>query len=151
MQNVLGAATHDESEIDMDNVVDLVLNPGDISIHHPNIIHGSEPNVSDRRRAGLTIRYIPPSTECTSPDQPVLMMRGSPVPGINNYRSYPPYRKGSDFPFKGCDTWNSTRLINPEDEPFFARSPAELDAAVLQETLSFVDVLGGRPDNNNAT
>ncbi len=48
---------------DAENAVDLVLNAGEMSIHHGKIIHGSLPNNSTRRRCGLTIRYIPPSVK----------------------------------------------------------------------------------------
>ena len=30
-----------------------------MSLHHVKLIHGSEPNPSDKRRIGLAIRYIP--------------------------------------------------------------------------------------------
>lgn len=39
---------------------DLILKAGEISIHHGALIHGSLPNDSQRRRCGLTLRYIPP-------------------------------------------------------------------------------------------
>jgi ectoine hydroxylase-related dioxygenase (phytanoyl-CoA dioxygenase family) len=42
--------------------VDVVPRAGDVSIHHPNIIHGANANLSNRRRCGLIIRYIPTST-----------------------------------------------------------------------------------------
>jgi ectoine hydroxylase-related dioxygenase (phytanoyl-CoA dioxygenase family) len=35
------------------------LAPGDVSAHHPNLIHGSPPNRSDYPRRGLAIRYRP--------------------------------------------------------------------------------------------
>ena len=38
--------------------VDLVLKAGDVSVHNPRIVHGSNANNSDRRRGGLTIRYM---------------------------------------------------------------------------------------------
>ncbi len=62
--NVLGSATHTDADIDPRDVVYLELNPGDVSIHHPNIVHASEANKSNRRRCGLTIRYIAPTTKC---------------------------------------------------------------------------------------
>ena len=34
-------------------------NPGDVSLHHPMIIHGSEANTSSRWRRGGTYQYIP--------------------------------------------------------------------------------------------
>lgn len=38
---------------------DLPLRAGQISLHDGCLIHGSLPNRSDRRRCGLTLRYIP--------------------------------------------------------------------------------------------
>ena len=55
-----------------------------MAIFHPNIIHGSPPNHSSQRRAGLTIRYSPPSAECTDPEQPVMMLRGEADPAVPN-------------------------------------------------------------------
>lgn len=37
--------------------VALELRAGDASVHDSFVIHGSEPNLSSRRRAGLTLRY----------------------------------------------------------------------------------------------
>jgi hypothetical protein len=36
------------------------LRAGQISLHADMLVHGSEPNLSSRRRCGLTIRYCPP-------------------------------------------------------------------------------------------
>ena len=41
------------------------LRAGQISLHADMLVHGSEPNRSDRRRCGLTLRYCPPSVEIT--------------------------------------------------------------------------------------
>lgn len=40
--------------------VDAALRAGEISLHHGVLVHGSNPNLSSRRRCGLTIRYVPP-------------------------------------------------------------------------------------------
>lgn len=37
----------------------VTLLPGDVSAHHPNVIHGSGPNRSTYPRRGLAIRYRP--------------------------------------------------------------------------------------------
>lgn len=37
--------------------VDVELKAGEISLHSDLLLHGSEPNESDRRRCGLTLRY----------------------------------------------------------------------------------------------
>jgi ectoine hydroxylase-related dioxygenase (phytanoyl-CoA dioxygenase family) len=39
---------------------DIVLKAGEISLHDGTLIHGSLPNTSNRRRCGLTLRYVPP-------------------------------------------------------------------------------------------
>ncbi len=41
------------------------LRAGQISLHADMLVHGSRPNVSDRRRCGLTLRYCPPGVEIT--------------------------------------------------------------------------------------
>ena len=51
------------TEEDAKSAIDLVLKAGEMSIHHGQIIHGSLPNHSTRRRCGLTIRYISPSVK----------------------------------------------------------------------------------------
>lgn len=42
-----------------DSAVDLTLDPGEMSLHHVRIVHGSEPNRAHYRRVGLAIRYVP--------------------------------------------------------------------------------------------
>ena len=41
---------------------DNTMRAGQVSLHTSTLIHGSEPNRSDRRRCGLTLRYVP--SEC---------------------------------------------------------------------------------------
>jgi ectoine hydroxylase-related dioxygenase (phytanoyl-CoA dioxygenase family) len=82
-----------------------VLNPGDVSVHHPNIIHGSEGNTSDMRRAGLTIRYIPTTTRITADKGCPMVLRGEPVEGINEYLPFPKFKEGEHMPFRGCENW----------------------------------------------
>lgn len=41
------------------------LRAGQISLHADMLVHGSMPNVSDRRRCGLTLRYCPPEVSIT--------------------------------------------------------------------------------------
>lgn len=45
---------------DESRAVDVVLEPGQMSLHHGHIFHGSRPNRSDDRRLGLVVRYIAP-------------------------------------------------------------------------------------------
>jgi hypothetical protein len=95
----------DESLVDESAAVDLVLDRGDVSVHHPNIIHGSRANRSAQRRCGLTIRYIPTSTRIISekPWPSAFLLRGQAVPGINDYLPFPKYEAGKHMPFSGCE------------------------------------------------
>lgn len=88
IDSVLGTQT--EAEFDASAAVAIELEPGDVSVHHPNLIHGSEPNRSEHRRAGLTIRYIPTTTRLLEPDRGFpLLLRGRAVPGVNHYLEPP--------------------------------------------------------------
>ena len=49
-----------EEELDLGRAVDLVLKAGQMSIHHGQLVHSSNPNTSDRRRCGLVVRFVPP-------------------------------------------------------------------------------------------
>lgn len=105
--NVLSAEL-DPALVDDARAVDVVLAAGDVSIHHPNLVHGSNANHSPRWRRGLTIRYIPTTTRILS-DEPwpsAFALRGSIVPGTNDYRPWPEYHAGTDMPFPGAETWN---------------------------------------------
>jgi len=77
-------------EVDERDAVELELAPGDVSVHHPNIFHGSDANLTDRWRRGLTIRYIPTSVKITDPEAASpFLLRGAPVPGLNAYLPVP--------------------------------------------------------------
>lgn len=102
--NVLGKEI--AAEVDESRAVDIVLDPGDVEVHHPNIVHGSNANTSPRRRCGLTIRYIPTSTMIVAAEQPypsAFHLRGDP--GRNRYQPRPVYREGRHMPFRGCADW----------------------------------------------
>jgi phytanoyl-CoA hydroxylase len=90
--------------VDESKAVDLVLSPGDVSVHNPTIIHGSKANLSARRRCGLTIRYIPTSTRIVTEGQwaSAFLLRGEAMPGVNTYLSKPQYVEGKHMPFRGC-------------------------------------------------
>lgn len=50
-----------EGTVDEQGAVDVDLKAGDVSAHHPALIHGSGPNRSDRPRRALVVRYHPPT------------------------------------------------------------------------------------------
>jgi Phytanoyl-CoA dioxygenase (PhyH) len=52
----------DDARFDEAAAVPVELGAGEMSIHDVYMIHGSAPNTSPRRRAGLAIRYMPASS-----------------------------------------------------------------------------------------
>lgn len=57
--NMLTRGQEVSVEVDEDEAVDIQLAPGEMSLHHVKLIHGSNANRSDERRIGFAIRYIP--------------------------------------------------------------------------------------------
>ncbi len=57
--NLLSRGQEIAVEVDPKDVVDVVLQPGEMSLHHVRLFHGSEPNRSDQPRIGFAVRYIP--------------------------------------------------------------------------------------------
>lgn len=57
--NLLSRGQEISVEVDEAKAVALELEPGEMSLHHVKLIHGSEPNPSAKRRIGLAVRYIP--------------------------------------------------------------------------------------------
>lgn len=105
VDNVLESEV-DPTLVDESKAVDLVLKSGGISVHHPNIIHGSEANHSPHRRCGLTIRYISTGTRITKPNWPcAFLLRGEAVTDVNEYLPRPKYAAGKHMPFRGCEAW----------------------------------------------
>jgi ectoine hydroxylase-related dioxygenase (phytanoyl-CoA dioxygenase family) len=49
------------------DAVDITLTPGEMSVHHVKIIHGSDLNRSGERRIGFAARYFTPSVRQKSP------------------------------------------------------------------------------------
>ena len=58
-QNLVLNQHVDDTRIDLDDAVDIELHPGQFSLHDVFLIHGSNPNTSGKRRAGVAIRYMP--------------------------------------------------------------------------------------------
>ncbi|MGH8508263.1 MAG: phytanoyl-CoA dioxygenase family protein [Gammaproteobacteria bacterium] len=59
---------------DLDSRFDLVMRPGEMSIHHPVILHGSNQNLSSESRIGLSASYSTP--ELYNGSRAVAWVRG---------------------------------------------------------------------------
>ena len=68
--------------IDESSAVDVELLPGEISIHHECVVHGSNPNNSDHQRIGLSIHYIAPHVRQTAfAGAKAMVVRGTDTKG----------------------------------------------------------------------
>ena len=63
-------------EVDEGKARTIELRPGEMSLHHVRLVHGSPPNPSNDRRIGLAIRYIPTSVKQIAGEDSATLVRG---------------------------------------------------------------------------
>lgn len=73
--------------VDQSQAVSIELEPGEMSLHHVRIVHGSPPNASDKRRIGYAIRYIPTYVRQLEGDDSATLVRG--VDTFNTFEHEP--------------------------------------------------------------
>ena len=61
--------------------VEVPLSAGEMSLHHVLLAHASGPNLSDDRRIGLAIRYIPPHVRQLKVRDSAMLVRGRDTHG----------------------------------------------------------------------
>jgi len=71
--------------VDEEAAVPMVLEPGEFSMHHEAVVHGSDPNRSDDRRIGLSIHYIPTHVQRVKYNRPGVKPRAALVRGVDEY------------------------------------------------------------------
>ncbi|MGH1359397.1 MAG: phytanoyl-CoA dioxygenase family protein [Burkholderiaceae bacterium] len=64
--NLLSRGQEIAVRVDDATAVDVILKPGQTSLHHGHLFHASGPNQSNDRRIGAAIRYIKPSMRQTN-------------------------------------------------------------------------------------
>ena len=67
-----------EIAVDVDDAqaVTIELKPGEMSLHHVRLVHGSPPNLSDDRRIGFAIRYLPTTVAQIAGEDSATLVRG---------------------------------------------------------------------------
>ena len=63
-------------QVDASKADYLELEPGEASLHHVLLVHGSPPNPSPDRRIGFAIRYIPTSVRQLHGEDSAMLVRG---------------------------------------------------------------------------
>lgn len=72
----------------------ITLRPGEMSLHHVRIVHGSPPNPSPDRRIGFAIRYIPTSVRQLQGADSATLVRG--VDAVRSFEHEPRPRQDMD-------------------------------------------------------
>ncbi|HRD75910.1 MAG TPA: phytanoyl-CoA dioxygenase family protein [Hyphomicrobiaceae bacterium] len=74
-----------EIMVDVDGAkgVKVLLSPGEMSLHHVRIIHGSAPNTTNDRRIGIAIRYIPTRVRQLHGNDSATLVRG-----VDTYKTF---------------------------------------------------------------
>jgi non-heme Fe2+,alpha-ketoglutarate-dependent halogenase len=74
-------------DVDESRAVTIELAPGEMSLHHVRLVHGSPPNPSNDRRIGFAIRYIPTSVAQVAGEDSATLVRG--VDTFNHFAHEP--------------------------------------------------------------
>ena len=75
--NMLSRGQVVQAEVEDDAAVDVLLEPGEMSLHHVRLIHGSRANTSNDRRIGYAIRYAAPHLhQLYSDEDSATLVRG---------------------------------------------------------------------------
>lgn len=76
------------SNVDESKAVDVILRPGQMSLHHAMVVHDSQPNNSDYRRIGFAIQsYMSPDVQQTVGENYWMDIRGdNPRPNSRQLR-----------------------------------------------------------------
>jgi hypothetical protein len=86
--NLLSRGQEIAVEVDEARGVDVRLKPGEMSLHHVRMVHGSPANRSSDRRIGFAIRYIPTHVRQIAGGEDGAML----VRGVDDYHYYVPER-----------------------------------------------------------
>ncbi len=99
-ENMLSRGQEIAVEVDESDATDVVLEPGQASLHHGHLFHASNPNQSDDRRIGFAIRLI--ATAMAMPGGEELAVL--PVSGEDRYNHFqlatPPVGRLQDVDFE---------------------------------------------------
>ena len=76
--NLLSRGQEISVDVDESQAADIILRPGEMSLHHVLMVHGSGANPSLDRRIGFAIRYVPTRVRQTAgPRDSATLVRGT--------------------------------------------------------------------------
>lgn len=75
--------------VNVEDLVECPLKAGQMSVHDGLTVHASEPNMSDRRRCGFVIRYVPTTAyPVKDPERPRTFPATVLVAGADEYKHF---------------------------------------------------------------
>jgi non-heme Fe2+,alpha-ketoglutarate-dependent halogenase len=74
--NMLSTGLNLMGDIALSQVQDVALKAGEMSLHHVNLVHGSNANCSETRRLGYAVRYLAASVKQVRKHHAVVLARG---------------------------------------------------------------------------
>jgi non-heme Fe2+,alpha-ketoglutarate-dependent halogenase len=89
-QNLLVNGLEVACAVEERDATDVVLRAGEMSLHHVNLVHGSNANDSDEPRLGIAIRYVAPSVRQAVVRAPTVLARGKNEEGYFKSVTSPP-------------------------------------------------------------
>lgn len=95
--NMLSRGQELDRELDEEKAVNFILAPGEISLHHIKLIHGSKANESNQPRIGVAIRYMSANVLKMGARESALLVRGRDRHGY----FLPEQRPDQDFGLAG--------------------------------------------------
>lgn len=107
--NMLSRGQEIAVDVTEDETQDVALQPGEMSLHHVRLVHGSEPNRASYPRVGFAIRYIPTHVRQTGGWTFAVLARGR-----DDYRHFdsPPRPDANLSPAAWATHQESLRRIN---------------------------------------
>src|SRR5262245_19703065 len=88
--NMLASGLTLEQNPDESTAVNVVLAPGEISLHHLNLVHGSKQNNTAESRVGFAVRYAAPEVKQELAHHAVVLARGKDACHNYDLLSEPP-------------------------------------------------------------
>jgi non-heme Fe2+,alpha-ketoglutarate-dependent halogenase len=110
--NALSRGQEIAIEVEEAKAVALTLSPGEMSLHHIGIAHGSRANTTDQPRIGIAVRYIAPEVVQQGSERQIVQL------------------------VRGKDEWGNFEIVPPPNDPIRAAEiRREADRRVTKNVL----------------
>lgn len=111
--DLLASGLEIEVDVDEREAQNIVLAPGEMSLHHVLMVHGSHANTSARPRIGFAVRYVAPVVRQERDHHDVLLARGRDLYG--HYRVIEGLPSEDGDPFIRQAAYNRERVTRQLD------------------------------------